>query len=97
MRCGMGEDDIHHITREDNCALARFWKDHPEYRIDPAAPIGPKNTCYGRNLGFDYAHAAVRERRRPVRVSPVRAQEREKRRQRAGRREAGPLAARLPH
>lgn len=58
----MRMNDIHHVTREDNCALARFWKEHPEYRIDPAAPIGPKNTCYGRNLGFDYAHAAVRER-----------------------------------
>lgn len=58
----MRMNDIHHINEPDNCALARFWKNHPEYRIDPAAPIGTNNTCYGRNLGFDYAHAAVRER-----------------------------------
>ena len=58
----MRMNDIHNVIEEDNCSTAVFWKEHPEYRLDPGEPAGKKNRNWGRGLPFDYAHAAVRRR-----------------------------------
>ena len=56
----MRMNDIHYVRSDRLSRTARFWRDHPEYRIYPdAEPMGSRRP--GADFTLDYANKAVRD------------------------------------
>lgn len=57
----MRMNDIHYYDQPQHAIHDRFWKEHPEYRCDPATPGSGYCLDYGRPEVREYEFAFIRE------------------------------------
>lgn len=57
----MRMNDVHYVDQPDHCIHDRFWKEHPEYRRDPARGYNGQCLDYGRPEVRAYQMAYARE------------------------------------